>query len=191
MVTRNLVRAIAHQMKKGGFPALQTILTEVRRALSTMRAARGDLFESSDVTRLEFYRNIEAISARHAFSRSTQMLCAVAGQVFEQQQGNATVSQDAVNSAFARSLATKLTDYHLLAVAVDDTTVRLQLMRENGRDAIAQQEFEQDVIMQSVPAISALIQQASKSPDGIPTRTPRLPKPADVFSMEELHATLP
>jgi hypothetical protein len=119
------------------------------------------------------------------------MLCEVAAKVYEQQQGYAHVSDAATKLLFAQHLTAKLADHHFLAVAVGDSTVRLELMRKNGRDMAEQREFEHNVVQQSVPAITGLLEQAFKAEGGIPTRTPRLPRVENPFSMLELHETLP
>lgn len=190
VVARSLIRAISRQMRKGGFPALQQVIAEITRAVASVCAARGELFDSTDVSRTEFNRNLDAISARHSFDQSTRMLCAVAGQVFEHQQRCGDASTDGTKSLFAEHLATKLADHHLLAVAVGNSTVRLELMRKSGRDVAEQREFERNLVLQSVPAIAGLLEQALKDPKGIPKRTPRLPHVENPFSMHELHEVL-
>lgn len=190
IVARTLVRAIARQMKAGGLLALRPILLELMRALSNVFSARGELFGSADVSRAEFNSNLGAIAARHGYTQPTRMLCAVAEQVFEQQQASTTASAESITAAFANSLTSKLADYHLLAVAAEESTIRFQLMRENGRDETEQRKFEQDLVSHAVPAVTNLMAQAVKAPNGVPTRTPRLPKAGSAFRLEELHDTL-
>lgn len=191
VIARILCKAISKALKEGrlNFQIVPGILKCLDESLTKLSGDKGFLFSEADDIRERMHQDLQSLLMKQQPCETSRLCVDIAGQVFEELSGCSEIAPNTIRDAFTFHLGDAIAERFLFAVADDNTTVRLKMRVDAGRDAAQQQKLEGDVKGSTAEWLSRYFRREGK--EGQPAmRMPTLPRIHKPFRLEEVHADL-